>query len=722
MKHTLWHNAACANLSAMPNPLRHIWPHGPLADLRGVLLALLGSLMLALPAAAAAAQIGDDAVLQARDALRKKDKAALANARMAVNNSRHPLAMWVEYWELQNRLAQAQQPELDGFAARWAGTYVEDRLRNDWLLELGRRRDWTNFRAEYPRFRMNDDREVSCYALLVQHLDGTGDATSAPQLRTTARTAWLAQRDLDDGCALMARTLFEAKVLTADDAWQAARLAVENNRPRAAKAAVALINPALSDAAAELLDNPVRTLQRRGLGSGAQGHELLLLALMRMAANDPDYAAGQLQAVASGSTAQRLSMALQATAWAHVAKQAALKQQPAAAEHARHAWQLWDSASKPGMQPPWSEDLLAWHVRAALRQPAADAQRWALVQRAIEAMPAAEQRDATWVYWKARATQARAGAGAEGDGARAAARTALESIAAQQGFYGKLATEDLGQRAGLPATPLPLAAAEREAARKLPGLARALQLIDLGLRSEGVREWNFTLRGMADRELLAAAQWACEREVWDRCINTSERTRAEIDIQQRFPLPYREQVLAKAQAVGLDPAVLYGLIRQESRFIADARSGVGAAGLMQLMPATARWTAKKIGVDYRAETVTDPQVNLQLGAAYLKRVLDDFGGSLAMAAAAYNAGPGRPRRWREGGAVMEAAAWAESIPFNETRDYVKKVLSNSVDYAALLRQDMRQDMGQPAPTLKARLGPPIGPLAPGAASPDRELP
>ena len=159
-----------------------------------------------------------------------------------------------------------------------------------------------------------------------------------------------------------------------------------------------------------------------------------------------------------------------------------------------------------------------------------------------------------------------------------------------------------------------------------------------------------------------------------------------------------------------------------------------------MMPATARWTAKKIGVDYRPETVTDPQVNLQLGAAYLKRVLDDFGGSLAMAAAAYNAGPGRPRRWREGGAVMEPAAWAESIPFNETRDYVKKVLSNSVDYAALLRQDMRhemrhemrqemrqdmrQDAGQapPAATLKARLGPPIGPLAPGAASPDRELP
>ena len=236
-----------------------------------------------------------------------------------------------------------------------------------------------------------------------------------------------------------------------------------------------------------------------------------------------------------------------------------------------------------------------------------------------------------------------------------------------------------------------------------------------------MREWNYTLRGLSERELLAAAQLACEREVWDRCINTSERTRAEIDVAQRFPTPYREQVVARAREAGLDPAVLFGLIRQESRFITDARSGVGASGLMQLMPATARWTAQKIGIDFRPEMVNDPSVNLQLGAAYLKRVLDDFGGSLAMATAAYNAGPGRPRRWREGGATMEPAAWAECIPFNETRDYVKKVLSNSVDYAAVLAA------GNPSPSapitsLKSRLGPAIGPRDAAAPNIDRDLP
>ncbi|MDO9073169.1 MAG: transglycosylase SLT domain-containing protein [Rubrivivax sp.] len=667
-------------------------------------LALRLALLCAFSSAAALhAAPGDDTVQRAREALTKKDAAALAAARMAVNQAGHPLAQWVEYWELGNRLATAQQPELDAFYARWPGTYVEDRLRNDWLLELGKRQDWANFRTEYPRFRMNDDRVVTCYALLTRHLDGQ-------DVRSAALAAWLAQRDADEGCSLMARTLFEAGRFTEDDVWLELRTSVENNRLRAARDAAALLGKAAEARVAEALNEPQRYLARRNPGHGAHGHDLVLLAVMRLAAADPDRAAEQLQS----PTAHRLPAALEATAWAHVARQAALKQLPGAAEHARHAFRLWDRAHPPGTQPGWSEELLAWHVRAALREPAREPRRWALIDRAIAAMPQAEQARPAWVFWKARALQGQARPGAEGDAARAAAQIALAGIAQPLDFYGLLAAEELGQPFRLPSAAVAPSPAEREAVRRQPGLARALQLIALGLRSEGVREWNFTLRGMPDRELLAAAQWACESAVWDRCINTSERSRAEIDIAQRYPLAFREQILATAKGTGLDAAVLFGLIRQESRFITDARSGVGASGLMQLMPATARWTAKKVGMDFRPGMVNDPQVNLQLGAAYLKRVLDDFGGSLAMATAAYNAGPGRPRRWREGGVVMEPAAWAESIPFNETRDYVQKVLANSVAYAALL--------GTSSPTLKERLGAAIGPRASDASTPDRDLP
>ncbi len=654
------------------------------AGLAAVLFVAVAALLG--PAVPASAQPGDSTIVDAREALRQKNRPRLAALKQQAAG--HPLAMWVDYWELGNRLNEATVDEVEAFYTRWSGTYVEDRLRNDWLLELGRRRDWANLARDFPRFRMNDDREVTCYALLTQHLGGQ-------DVRAAARNAWLAQRDLDDGCNLLATTLFQARLLDAEDAWQAARLAVEFNRPRVLRAAFALAQPGSDKLAADVLDNPARVVAGKPANL-----EVAALALARMAWNDPEAAAGQLE-----HWQRRLTPAQATWAWAMTGKFAALKLQPQATDYFRQAWKR----VKHGDPTGWTDDTLAWSVRAALRAPPTERDRWQLVQRSIDAMSAAEQRDAAWVYWKARALQARAPAGPQGDDERAASYELLQSIAGQMSFYGKLATEDLGGRVQLPPAPQPLTAEEREAARTTPGFARALQLIALGLRSEGVREWNYTLRGLGDRGLLAAAALACEREVWDRCINTSDRTRAEVDMAQRFPTPFRDEVTAKAREAGLDPAYVYGLIRQESRFVADARSGVGASGLMQLMPSTAKWTAKKLGVDFKPEAIADRETNLRLGAGYLKLVLDDFGGSQAMAAAAYNAGPNRPRRWREGGFV-EAAAWAESIPFNETRDYVKKVLSNAVYYAALLT-------GQ-APSLKARLGGAIGPGGGG----DRDLP
>jgi soluble lytic murein transglycosylase len=655
--------------------------------------ALVLSLASALLApAAVTAQGGDLAIVEARDSASRKDKARLATLKAAT--AQHPLASWVDYWELGNRLAEVQAPEVEAFYARRSGTYVEDRLRNDWLLELGRRRDWVNFVRDFPRFKMNDDREVTCYALLTRHIAGE-------DVRVAARSAWFAQRDLDDGCHLLATTLYEARQFSADDAWQEARLSIEFNKPRAARAAGQLVHASVGQAVGELLDNPARLLASRP----AHG-ELALLALMRLATSDPEAAAAQLD----GTWARRLSPAQVTQAWAAIGKQAAQKHQPAALEQYKRAWRGVPTGGAPG----WSDDTLAWSVRAALRATGADGERWSIVLRSIDAMSAAQQRDPAWVYWKARALQARAKPGIEGDADRATAQLLLGTIAGQLHFYGKLATEDLGGAVLMPPAPQPLTDAEHGAARATPGFARALQLIALGLRDEGVREWNFTLRGLADRDLLAAAQLACEREVWDRCINTSDRTRGEIDMAQRFPMPFRAEVLAKARATGLDPAYVYGLIRQESRFVMDARSHVGASGLMQIMPATARWTARKIGVpDYKPEAIAERDMNLRLGTGYLKLVLDDFDGSQAMAAAAYNAGPSRPRRWREGG-VIEPAAWAETIPFNETRDYVKKVLSNAVYYAALL--------GQHPLSLKSRLGAPIGPRDSNAPAVDAALP
>ncbi len=694
-----------------------------------------------------------DLALDARDALRRRDGARLLALRDITASQRHLLAPWIDFWELGNRLATAQQSDLEAFYARWPASYVEDRLRNDWLLELGKRRDWANFAREMPRFRMNDDREVTCYALLVEHQNAAQGNKATPAFKSRAFDAWVAQRDLDDGCNLMATTLHEAKVFNNDDAWQRARLAAEAGRPRVVRAAAALAAPTLQTQVAHALDKPALYLNAGATTTARAQAEITTLALIRVAANEPDVAAAAL----TEKWQQRLPRELSAWAWSQVGRNAAQRLASNAVEHYRIAWSEVGRASI--MQAPaWSDDTFAWATRAALRM-ANGAERWPTVQRTIDHMSEAEQREPAWRYWSARAQRETAAPGAAGDKQRSQALNTLRQLSGELHFYGKLASEDLGAPFAVQPRPLPLSAEEKAMAREHAGLARALRLIELGLRGEGVREWNFSLRGMTDRRLLAAADLACEKEVWDRCINTSDRTRNEIDLEQRFPTPFRDDVLASAKSIGLDPAYVYGLIRQESRFIMDARSHVGASGLMQVMPATARWTAKKIGLPFTDALIADRNTNLKIGTAYLKLVLDEFEGSQAMAAAAYNAGPSRPRRWREG-ATLEPAIWAENIPFAETRDYVKKVLSNATVYASLLAGKKQSAAALPAPpplpsvpdvaasgataasaavaaadvppplpppplllpSLKARLGAPIGPRDLAAAPPDKELP
>lgn len=230
-----------------------------------------------------------------------------------------------------------------------------------------------------------------------------------------------------------------------------------------------------------------------------------------------------------------------------------------------------------------------------------------------------------------------------------------------------------------------------------PGVRRTLALLRVDMRVEGVREWNWVLRGMGDRELLAAAEVANRAGFYDRAIAAADRTRNEHDYSLRYLSPYSEQVRPAASNQSLDDAWVYGLMRQESRFVTNAKSTVGASGLMQLMPATAKWVAKKIGLrDYHHGQVNDTEVNVLLGTSYMRLVMESLDNHPVLASAAYNAGPGRARKWRAADRELEGAVYAETIPFAETRDYVKKVMSNSVYYAALFNEAPQ--------SIKSRLG------------------
>jgi len=645
------------------------------------------SLALMLPACAQVSKRGDDAVLEMHQAWRKMDRTRLsALLPQAQGHMLEPLAA---YWELRSRLDTASEGEIQSFLSRYAGTYHEDRLRNDWLLQLGRRRDWSAIAVEFPKFRMQDDREVRCYALAADAVLSKRDVAQE------ALRLWYAQREADDGCTWLAEHLHSGRKINGLDLWRKARMAVDANRPKAAKDAVDIEAPRLSEQVTLIFNDPAKYLDKRIVAVTRNRKELAVLALTRLAASDPDKAAELLDK----RWGLMLTQEEKHWTWGVIGKQAAQKLQDNASSY----------FAKVHRDSDLNDDLLGWKVRAALR-----AGQWRQVLAATEALSPEALRDPTWIYWRARALLATA----TSDAQRQQAQELLRGIASVRGFYEQLALEELGQAITVPPAPAPLSATEKAQAFANPGLQRALHAIQLGLRPEGNREWNYTTNlhtpgGMNDRELLAAADFACQRQVWDRCINTSERTKAVIDFEQRFPMPLRETVIRRANGIGLDPAYVYGLIRQESRFIMDARSHVGASGLMQVMPATAKWTAKKIGMTgFSPEQINDKETNVAIGTGYLKLVLDDFGGSMPLAAAAYNAGPGRSRRWREG-PILEAAIWAENVPFQETRDYVKKVLSNTTNYAALIT-------GQPQ-SLKARLGN-VGPRSAGAPAENTELP
>ena len=629
----------------------------------------------------------DEAVLEMKEAFRKGDRKRLAALLPQARG--HVLEPWAAYWELRARLVDAPNDEVRAFLRKYAGSYQEDRLRNDWLLLLGQVRDWATFMAEYPSFRMNDDREVRCYSLLTA-FNATG-ADVAEQIQTQ----WLAQRDTDDGCALAAQELLKARKMKPEVAWLRARGGMETGRQSVVTQAVGLLNPDWSNKVKTIFSDPTRYLDEKHTALLPRTKELVTLGLIRLAAEDPAAAAEQVSKLRWRT---QLTQEERSYVWGVIGKRAAQKLSDEASAY-------FANAQSKYLQP----DHLEWKVRAALR-----AGKWEQVLDATAAMDETQRLEPAWIYWRARALTSAGRPAAD----RAQATALYESIASVRGFYEQLALEELGRKITVPPAPPPPTAKEKQDIRNDAALVRSIHAISIGLRSEGDREWNYVVRlhdpgGMNDRDLLATADLACEREDWKNCINTSERTRDFIAFDQRFPMPLHDAVIARSRNIGLDPAYVYGLIRQESRFLMDARSGVGASGLMQVMPATARWTAKKIGMDgFKPNQINDRDVNIAIGTAYLKLALDDFAGSMPLAAAAYNAGPGRPRSWRNG-PVLEAAIWAENIPFNETRDYVKKVLSNTTNYAAITT-------GQPQ-SLKARLGM-VGPRAADSSAENKDLP
>jgi len=617
-----------------------------------------------------AARVDDDTFLLLREAARQNDSAR-ANA-LSSRLPNYVLAPYVDYYRIKPRLREAGADEIRALLQRHQGTAVADRLRTDWLLELGRARDWTNFDRELAQAARSDDLQVRCYALLAR-------AARGERVIDEARTLLVNPPAYGEGCAALMAQLAQAGLLTEAELLAQLRLAGEMGATGPSRR-IALLLGASDTRAAQAVDMPAVAMAR-GIGASRAEHEIYLVALGRMARTSL-----KLATVALDKNSSKFMPDERAIGWATVALAASIALVPEAAEY----WRRAEGAPLTNFQREWK-------ARIALRHG-----DWRQVAATIDAMPAPLRDESGWVYWLGRAYA--------NQGRREDAEALYRHIATPANFYGQLAMEELGQLVTTPPGALPATPDEVNQVAQLPALRQAMKFYDLRLRAEGNREWNWATRGLSERQLLAAAEYARRHDLLDRMVETSLRTRTELDYNQRFPAPHNEILQPTAKNLSLDTAWVYGLIRQESRFISDARSGVGASGLMQVMPATGKWVAAKIGLaDFVHGMLSDLRTNITLGANYMNMVLENNGGSQVLATAAYNAGPARSRTWR--GLLeqpMEGAVFVETIPFSETRTYVRNVMSNATNYAAIF--DKRPQ------SLKARLGT-ITPRTGGAGLP-----
>ena len=604
----------------------------------------------------------DDDFLAARDAYRAGNARQLAA--LATRLQSTPFEVYAAYYQLRLNLDTADTNSIREYLARPEDTPLIERMRIEWLKKLGKKQQWDLFDSEYPKLK-NPDVELICYALQsrMMHQDTS--------VLREAHDLWFSAKEMPESCVVPFDAAISAGVISEKDIWQRQRLALEAGNVTLAKSLAARLSGRLAISAVALdraMNNPGRYLERAPVKSEGQ-RRIALFALLRLAKQSPDMAMARWEEIkASFPENERFYF------FGWLAYEAARK-------HDARALQWYAEAG----DAPLNDQQQAWRVRAALR-----VEDWGSVLSGIEAMASSQQNEATWRYWKARALQAL--------GRHIDALEIFVPLSAEHTFYGELAREEISSTPVLSVAQPTFQPDKRalEDMERLPGVQRAIALYRMDMRTDALREWNWTIRNFNDQQLLVAAELARRNEMYDRAINTADKTVMVHDFNLRYLAPYRSVMRQHIQENGLEEAWVYGLMRQESRFVTSARSGVGATGLMQIMPTTAHWIARKLGLkDYRTELLQQLDTNLLLGMYYMKNMLVSLDGSPVLASAAYNAGPGRARRWRAD-APMEGAIYIETIPFDETRDYVKKVMSNTMYYA--------QEFGAPQRSLKKRLG------------------
>lgn len=557
---------------------------------------------------------------------------------------------YLEYEFLKNRVPSTPAAEIHRFLTENSQAPISDYIRQKWLHALANRGDWSTFLKEYQDV---GDPELQC--LHLAHRLKTSEQQAALMLE--AEQLWLTGKQLPRVCDRVFSAWKNAGHMTADKVWARIRLAMEARNLRLASELARQLEPAERVWVKRweaMHRDPVRELHNIAYPVETPVARMVVKhGVVRLAYRDPEEAMIQWHLLKGkyqffGEDDNYVMR--------HIGILAAQDQLPQAL-----VWLSEVSAD------PKDESLHLWRVKAALR-----AGQWETAKRFIAGLSEEQQRDSRWRYWSARILEA--------TGNKSAARSLYQGLARDRSYYGFLAADRIDtdysmQHVGIGASP-----EEISAMLARPGIQMAQELYQMGQVTDARRQWTWTMRHMNNRDLAVAAVIAQQWGWHDRAILTLAKSDHQDDLELRFPLLYREFIEANASEAGIDPSWVYGVVRQESAFVVDARSSAGALGLMQLMPSTGRLTGRKLNIPIRNNrALLNVENNLRLGASYLKEVLGRNNGNQVLATASYNAGPNRVSSWlpeRD----MDADIWIELIPFSETRDYVKNVMSYTTVY------------------------------------------
>ncbi|MEM7016579.1 MAG: transglycosylase SLT domain-containing protein [Pseudomonadota bacterium] len=489
-----------------------------------------------------------------------------------------------------------------------------------------------------------------------------------PTFQDEAMSLWMVGKSQSNACNPIFKRLRQQGLLKDEQYWQRLNLAMyKNNGALTRYLGGQLKNTKLKEYLKywqRMRANPQRELKRLNLKDTLQGREIMRYGIEKLAKTSATRAHRAWTKLQSRYTfsAQDRGAILRAIALG-AAKQ----------RHRKTAQWLADV-------PNTHTDEAINEVRLKLAWQSLD---WSTVQEVLFHYPETDRHNSEWQYWLARAIEQK--------GDRLTALKLFSAASEVRDYYGFLAADRLDTEYNIRHQPIPLTDEEaRNLLTKYPAIERVHEFFEVGMHSMARREWGGLLEVMTPREIAMAARIAKSRHWYDRAIITAAKAEAYDDLDVRFPIPHLQEITNYAHKRKLEQAWVYGVIRQESAFMQSVYSHAGAMGLMQLMPSTGRYLARKARLRLsNKRQLMEVDTNLKLGTLYLRELLDTFKGSHILATAGYNAGPGRAQRWHRRRACLPDDVWVELIPFDETRDYVKKVLTYTAIFHTRLDEPVR---------------------------------